>query len=553
MDKNYFDVICIGGGGAGVLAAATAAEMGQKVALVTKEPPGYGNTRLAVGMIACPGVSQGDSTAEFLGDIIRSSEGLSDPHLVEALVENIPSALSLLEEKGLIIERDTEGCVSSVHQAGGHSQPRTLRNLGGGAGLGTVLRSIAYSHHVIVFNHTAVLEILKEGSSVSGAVVMDLNTGELQALTARAVILATGGCASLYYPHTTNARGAVGDGLSLGLKAGASLVDMEQVQSIPFGVTHPNSMLGALCGEPFTAGPAGVLMNGDGEVILEGDINRMTRAALVKTMMMEISRGRTNPQGGLYLDLSPNLELPRGKELYRAMEATGIFQAVYFAYGEKAYRWEDPWSVLPSMHYLMGGLRVDARGETGVPGLFAAGEIQGGVHGGNRLGSAALSEIFAFGYLAGREASVYCRKREKPAGEGIEKAISGWKKFLAGEGENEPASLRRELQECMWEKAGAVRQEDKLLQALRQLEDISSRSRSLALSGDRLCSRQLLDAVELYHMFPAAEAIIKSSLLRRESRGAHLRLDCPEQDKNLQHHITVFLSHSGSVEAQLEK
>lgn len=340
IKHQHFDLVCIGGGGAGILAAVTAAEMGRKVAIVSKEPPGYGNTRLAVGMMSCPGVMPDDSISTFVDDISRSGEGLSEPLLVKLLGEKSSCAISRLEELGMILGRDENGTLGpkAVFLTGGHSQPRSLRNVGGGPALGAVLRAATWRYNATAFNEMAALELLKHRDQICGLLGLDLLSGEFYCLLAPAVIIATGGCGALYYPHTTNSRGTTGDGLALALKAGATLWDMEQIQFIPFGITHPPSMLGVLAGEPSTAGPAGRLLNGEGKVILEKGIHKMTRAALVRIMMEEITEGHTTPEGGLLLDLSPNLQLPKGERIYRAIKNSGIFQAVRFAYGEKAYR-----------------------------------------------------------------------------------------------------------------------------------------------------------------------------------------------------------------------
>lgn len=551
MEGNqHFDVICLGGGGAGVLAAVKAAELGKKVAIVSKEPVGYGNTRLAVGMMACPGLMPEDSIDNFVENLAESGEGLSEPALAEIIGRQSREAILSMERYGMTLYRDQEGRLgkSVVSTAGGHNRPRTVRNAGGGAALGAVLRAALWRHNISVFHETIALELLQGEKGVEGVMSLDLKSGETDLLYAPSVIIATGGCGAIYFPHTSNSSGAVGDGLALALKAGAVLWDMEQVQSLPFGVTHPQSMLGALLGEPSTAGPAGRLLNGDGEVVLEKDIHKMTRAALVKTMMLQITTGKATNKGGLLLDLSPNLNLPNGDKLYRAIEASGIFKAARFAYGEKAYRWEEPWNVLPTMHYLMGGIQVNARGETRVPGLFAAGEAQAGIHGGNRLGSVALSEIFTFGRLAGETAAAYSIKATAPENISGNEQVRTWQKKLAGNGQHAPQELKKQLQTCMWQNCGPVRREELLLKALHELAHIEENSCYLSINKERSFNRQLLDAAELHLMLPIARSIVLSALERQESRGAHLRLDYPEKnDRNFLHHTAISQQEDGTL------
>ena len=554
-NERHYDLICLGGGGAGVLAALRAAELGKKVALVSKEPVGYGNTRLAVGMMACPGLLPQDRHADFVENMAESGEGLSEPALVEIIARDSRGAIRRMEDYGMTLWRDGDGRLgeSVVATGGGHNRPRTVRNAGGGGALGAVLRAATWRYNISLYHETMALELLQGDESVGGVLNLDLQTGEFFSLLAPAVIIATGGCGAIYYPHTSNSNGAIGDGLALALQAGAVLWEMEQVQSLPFGVTHPQSMVGALLGESSTAGPAGRLLNGRGDVVLEKDIHKMTRAALVKTMMREITAGNAADHGGLLLDLSPNFALPYGEKLYRAIEASGIFKAARFAYGEKAYRWEEPWSVLPTMHYHMGGIQVNPRGETRLPGLFAAGEAQAGIHGGNRLGSVALSEIFTFGRLAGQSAAAYCSRAERPKDLAIEERTRYWEKLLSGQGDYQPQVLKKQLQTCMWDYCGPVRQEDGLLKALQELEEIAEKSRSLSINPERSFNRQLLEGAELQLMLPVARSIVLSALERRESRGAHLRLDYPEKnDREFLRHTAVRQGKDGSLTSSLD-
>lgn len=555
MKSGYFDIICLGGGGAGMLAAVTAANLGKKVAIITKEATGYGNTRLSAGMMACPGALSDDSIMSYIEDITLSGEGLSEPSLVEYLGEKSPNVLKDMEGYGILLNRDKEGYLSSkaVFPAGGHKKSRTIRNVGGGLSISSALRNAVLLHKISVFNETAALELLKNNGKICGILAVELKTGDLIYYFAPAVIIATGGCAALYFPHTTNSRGVTGDGLAIGLKAGAVLWDMEQMQAIPFGLTYPASMIGAPIGEPSTAGPAGKLLNGAGNVILEKNIHTMTRAALVKVIMLEVAAGRTTPEGGLFLDLTLNLKLPEGEKFYQALKAGGIFEPVRFAYGKEAYQWKKPWSVLPTMHYTMGGIKVNVRGETNVPGLFAVGEVQAGVHGANRLGSVALSEIFTFGRLVGRNAASYSTGQEIGVIEELEEKTIKWQKLLSGRGKHTPQFLKKQLQDTMWNLSGLLRTEEGLLESLAELDKIEQAAESLCLDKDRILNRQLLDALELHHMLTVARAITLSALERQESRGAHLRLDFPEKDdKRFLAHTSVCIETRGKMKSGLE-
>ncbi len=561
MERAGYDLVCIGGGGAAVLAAVQAADAGKSVALVCKDYPGSGNTRLAVGMTACPGLLAGDSEECFSGDLLRSGEGINEPAAVKSFAAEASPHVAALEELGLLFLRGPDGEITSdlVEQIGGHSRARSIANLGGGVSLGAYLKGALWRRGITVYSSTAVLELAVIDNRVRGLLALDLRTGQFTGMACETVLLATGGCSALYYPHTTNSRGAVGDGLTLALKAGAVLWDMEQIQAIPFGLTHPRSMIGALCGEPATAGPAGRLLDGSGSMLINGGINKMTRAAVTRIMMTAIARGRTDSHGGLLLDLKPNLDLPGGEKIYSAVRKSGISDIVLTAYGRETYRWEKSWSVMPAFHYQMGGIKVNRAGETGIGGLLAAGEIRAGLHGGNRLGSVALTEVYTSGIKAGQAAGRVKDQshREITDREELEKVLAAklkdWEKRLNGRGSRSPARLRSEIESCMWALAGPLREETKLLAALDELDRLSSESVNLRITGAGKANRQILDAVELHLMLPAARAVVLSALERRESRGAHLRADFPGRDDlNFRCHTSVRVTADDSLAGGLD-
>ena len=562
MKSGTYDLVIIGGGGAAVLAAVHAADAGMSVALVTKDYPGFGNTRLAVGMAACPGLTADDSEELFYKDLLRSGVGINEPAVVRAFAREAADGVAELEKLGPLFPRSSEGTISPemLTLVGGHSTARSMPNLGGGAALGTTLRSSLWRYGISLYSSSAVLELVKNEEKIIGVLALDLKRRKFFGLECRAAVVATGGCAALYYPHTTNSRGAVGDGLALALRAGAVLWDMEQVQAIPFGLTRPRSMIGALCGEPSTAGPAGRLVDGSGKALLDGGINKMTRADVTRVMMAAITAGKTDPDGGLLLDLSPNLKLGDGKKIYRSIRDSGIFDIVRKAYGLRAYRWEEPWSVMPTFHYLMGGIRAGITGETGVNGLLATGEVQAGLHGGNRLGSTALSEIFTSGARLGKFLGRQKACSGRATGTGTEaeslmqKLAVPWKEILSGNGSNNPALLRVGLEDCMWRLAGPVKSEPELLRALSEIERLSDESKKLAINRERSFNRQILDAVELNLMLPVAKALVLSALERRESRGSHLRSDhLFRDDKQFRCHTYIRLKENGSMNSGLER
>jgi succinate dehydrogenase/fumarate reductase flavoprotein subunit len=393
------------------------------------------------------------------------------------------------------------------------------------------MRSAAARANIHVVEEAICSELILRDGEVVGITAIPMASGEPTAILAQSTVVAAGGAGSLYYPHTDCMPSVIGDSYGLGLTAGAELVDMEQVQYLPFGITHPPSMLGAPCGEPVIAGPFGKLLNGKGDVILE-NIMTMTRAQVARIIMEEIRRGGATETGGLLLDLRPNMGSDEGDFFLKSLQkfAAPILAGVRRAYGKKASELQEPWDVLPTTHYNMGGIKTDEWCRSRVPGLYACGQAQGGVMGGNRLGSTSLTEIFVFGKRAGKTAADEAAHREpadeKTARESLEKlnALSG------SQGSHRPITLKRALQRIMWEKVGPLRDGDALNEALEEIASLKKQATDLCISGMKHYNSEILDAIELSHMLPSAEAIAISALERKESRGAHVRADFPERD-----------------------
>ncbi|GAB4336257.1 MAG: fumarate reductase subunit A [Candidatus Abyssubacteria bacterium] len=525
-------MLVIGAGGAGVTAAVEAARMGARVVMVSKEPIGYGDTRISLGVMSTsPDTSSGDSEEQFVEDMIRGGEGLNDPKLVRALVRDALDATVTFEGYGHIFLRDEAGVLNRIFPPGGHTSSRAIASPGVGISMGHAMRSAAARAHVEVLEETYCAELLVRDGEVVGAVAVHKTSGEPVALLSRATILAAGGAGSLYYPHTDCMPAVVGDSYGLALRAGAELVDMEQVQFLPFGITHPPAMLGAPCGEPAMAGPHGRLLNNKGEVVLE-HIMSMTRAAVARVVMEEVRRGGATEHGGLLLDLRPNMEAPEGEFMLAMMKKVGgiFLDIVRRAYGEKAANLREPWDVLPTAHYNMGGVKTDEWCRSAVPGLYACGQAQGGVMGGNRLGSTSLTEIFVFGKRAGMTAARESIKRTIADDSTARHALEKVRSLFGASGNHRPIHLKRALQKLMWENVGPLRDPDGLEEAIKEIAGIRRQAADLRISGFKPHNSEVSDAIELSHMLDAADAIVLSALERTESRGAHVRSDYPERD-----------------------
>jgi len=534
------DVVCLGGGGAAVAAAVTAARLGGRIALVSKEPVGYGDTRISLGFTLYPNPAGGDSPEALLADLLVGGEHLNSLQLTELIALKAGRAVEMVEEFGHLYRRDREGNISRVvfARSGGHRISRTLScPPGGGVAIANALRAAVQGlvvsrtdlRHagVLVMEETVACRLLLREGRIAGVVCLDLARGETVVLECGALVMATGGAGWLYYPNTDCTRGATGDGYALAAEAGAELQDMEQVQFIPFGFTHPSSIRGIHIGEPSIAGPRGVLKNGEGKVVL-ADLHRMTRAAVTRVMALELQAGRTTPHGGLWLDLSGNLQEADGRQLWEQSRQRWAMDCVRRAYGERAYRWEEPWEVVPTSHYCMGGLVTDAHCATRVPGLYAAGQVQGGIHGANRLGSVSLAEVFIFGEIAGREALAFSRRHGCPASGTYGEEIQAVDKLFGRRGEETPVAVKGRLHRLMWEQVGLMRHRAGLLSALAEIARLREQAAQTRVVPERRYNPEILDVLELSRMLDVAEMITAAALLREETRGAHLREDFPE-------------------------
>jgi len=538
MIEKSCDLLCIGGGGAGVTAAIIAGEKGADVILVAKDHIGYGNTRIIGGVMAYGDLDTSRKGEDFFQDMIVGGGYLNNQELCRILAREAHEATILLERFGGMANRDSRGKISAevLMQPGGHIVPRVLCLPSTGPGVGQGLAQGVYrSENIRTMEKTIVFDLLKEDGKVLGAVCWQLTSGEIIVIKAKKTLIATGGGGWIYYPHTDTSRATTGDGFALALNAGAELVDMEQIQYIPFSLTHPSGMLGLIVGEPFTAGPAGILTNVHGKEILSG-VALKTRAQVSNAIILEVEKGNGTKHGGCLLDLKANKDHPQGKLLYKSY-AEGLFKPftdiIRKAYGPKEADWEEPWDVYPSAHYFMGGIVINEWCEVkGVENLLACGEVTGGVHGGNRLGAVSMTELFVFGKRAGERAALEITGQDAPevSRSLIDSQVEKLKSMMGQKGKYRVIQLKRKLQKAMWEKVGPVREEKKLKEGLRIFSAIEEKFPDMTISAVNKYNTELFDALELKFMLSVAKSVALSALARKESRGSHIRLDYPEKD-----------------------
>jgi len=526
------DILVIGGGGAGVAVAALAARAGVRVVLVSKELVGRGDTCIASGLMTDGSVNPSDSPDKLIRDLVLCGERLNDPVLVNLLAERSSQATEVLEEFGMVFRRDRTGRLAPLpYPLGGHSLARSLASLAEGNQIGSALRAALYRSGVRVCEEHLVTDLLGDGGRVSGALGIDLASGEFTAWSAKRVILASGGCGWLFAPYTSNMRSNTGDGFALAFEAGAELRDMEHAQYV-FGLSRPESAIGVLLGEPASASFFGRLLDREGAEIIERPA-RKTRGQVAAAMAAALAEQGIEGRGGAFLDLRGNVE--RMGPIYReilSLSRKSALDAVRFAYGDAAARCEEPWEVVASFHYLPGGVKVDGRCESTIENLYAVGQVQGGLFGADRLGSVSLTELFVFAKIAAESALENLAASRQPSlsSEAVESRIRERASLRGRSGSLSPIALKRRLQRIMWQKVGLLRDEDSLEEALRGLEQLGRERRNARVPSFASCNSDWIDLLELENMLCLGEIIARCALERRESRGGHVRLDHPERD-----------------------
>ncbi len=549
LDISSHDVLLVGGGGAGLRAAIAISETDPNlnVAVVSKVYPMRSHTVAAEGGAAGVHLPE-DSLDEHAYDTISGGDWLCDQDAVEAFVKEAPDELMRLEHWGCPWSREPDGRVA-VRPFGGMKKTRTwfAADKTGFHMLHTLFQTSLKYNAITRYDEYFVTRLLVDDGRVQGVVSMELSTGKIQAITAKAVILCTGGCGRVFR-FTTNASIKTGDGMALAYRAGAPLKDMEFVQYHPTGLPFT----GILITEAARA-EGGYLLNKDGYRYLQ-DYNLGTpepkpvlrsmelgpRDRLSQAFVLEQEKGRTleGPYGAVVnLDLrhlgekTINTKLPFVRELCLKYENIDpITQLI---------------PVRPVVHYMMGGVHTDINGATPVKGLYAAGEVACvSINGANRLGSNSLPELLVFGARAGRAAAAYAAEQTSPDRHVLAQALDEHTRLQAllqrnGGGRERIASLREEMQKIMEHSAGIYRSGQSLSGAADKLHEIQERFRNIHLDDHgHLFNTELISALELSCMLEVAETMAQCALERTESRGAHQRTDYPARNDE------KFLAHS---------
>ena len=507
-NRSDCHVLVIGSGGAGIRAAVEAEKYGT-VTIISKTITGKGGcTVMAEGGYNAV-LSDTDAASVHFEDTVKGGAYLNDEALVEALVSEAPARIRELFNWGAVFDLTAENTIAQ-RPFGGQRHPRTCYagDHTGHEMVMTLLERLRGSN-VEIRDETTVLELLKDGDRVIGAVTADRN-GELGVITADAVILATGGAGQLY-DVTTNSTAGTGDGYALGFNAGAKLIDMEQVQFHPTGAVYPADSRGRLITEA-VRGEGGILKNAAGERFMERyDPVRMelsTRDVVARAIATEVLEGRGTALGGVYLDVT---HLP-AEQIERRLP---VMLQQFLQFGTDIRT--QPMEVAPTAHHFMGGLAITKNAETTVPHLFAAGEVTGGVHGANRLGGNALADTQVFGKRAGMSAGK-CADSAKSVNQ---KALDAVEEKVSRlfDGDTMVSSVRSTLKKLMWNNVGIYRNELDLKVAEREVKKLQEKRLKIT------SPQEIAGAYITENMLTVAGLVISGALLRRESRGAHTRTD----------------------------
>lgn len=526
MERETYqaDVLVIGSGGAGSRAAIEAKKHGFDVIIVSKGLSfKSGCTTLAEGgyNAAFAYVDADDSIQAHLEDTLKGGGYLNDPELARILVEEAPERLNELESYGALFDRQESGKLNQ-RPFGGQTYRRTcFQGDRTGHEMMTALKEEIIRQDIQTVDEVMITGLLQDDEGrIGGACGISLSDTKFMVFLAKSTIVTTGG-AGWIYPVTSNALQKTGDGYAMAWKAGADLLDMEQVQFHPTGMLYPDSRRGVLVTEA-VRGEGGRLINSQGERFMTNYDPRgelATRDVVARAIYNEIMEGRGTPNGGVYLDVT---HLP--PELIEEKLETMLLQFQDVGVDIR----EEPMEVAPTAHHFMGGARINSQCETSIPNLYAAGEAAGGVHGANRLGGNALAETQVFGMRAGEAAAKNVLKSSfKLDPSSLEREEERIEKLFKN-GDYYPFQLKKELQEVMWNNVAIIRREKGLKLALKEIVAIKNKMERMIVPDGRGYNHHLLDALELENMVLIAELVTKSALIREESRGAHYRMDYPE-------------------------
>jgi len=567
IERLPYDVVVVGAGGSGLRAAIEARHAGKRTAVISKSLFGKAHTVMAEGGCAAAmgNSNPNDNWMVHFRDTMRGGKFLNNWRMAELHAKEAPDRVYELEAWGALFDRTKDGRISQ-RNFGGHQYAR-LAHVGDRTGL-EMIRTLqqrvvalqqedARTHGdpeamIKVFAETTIIELVKDGERIAGALGYIRETGQFVLFEAPAVILATGGIGKTF-KYSSNSWEYTGDGHALALLAGATLLNMEFVQFHPTHMVWPISVRGLLVTES-VRGDGGVLRNSEGKRYMfnyvpdvfraqyaeteeeadrwytDPDHNRrppelLPRDEVARANLAEIRAGRGSPHGGVFLDIasrrSPEEILRRLPSMYHQFKELADVDIT-----------KEPMEVGPAQHYVMGGVEVDPdSGASIVPGLFAAGEVSGGMHGSNRLGGNSLSDLLVFGRRAGVGAAEYLNSldgaRPRASDADLEAARADALAPLERSGGENPYTVHGEVQQTMSDLVGIIRKEDEIKQALAELEKLRARAANVSAEGGPAYNPGWHLSLDLRNIMVIAECVAQAALERQESRGGHTRDDFP--------------------------
>jgi succinate dehydrogenase flavoprotein subunit len=560
FESHDYDVLVIGAGGAGLRAAIEASAAGVTVGLICKSLLGKAHTVMAEGGVAAAlaNVDDRDNWKVHFADTMRGGQYVNNWRMAELHAKEAPDRVRELEAWGAVFDRTPDGRILQ-RNFGGHRYPR-LAHVGDRTGLELIrtLQDHGVHRGIAVHMEFTVVRVLTSDGRAVGIVGYERERGRFKIFSAGAIVLATGG-AGRAYQITSNSWEGTGDGHALAYDAGAELMDMEFIQFHPTGMIWPPSVQGILVTEG-VRGEGGILLNKDGRRFMFDDIPEayrkqtadneeegwrytqgdkdarrppelLTRDHVARCIRREVKAGRGSPHGGVFLDISwIKKKLPDAEAHIRRK-----LPSMYHQFKELADIdiTDEPMEVGPTTHYIMGGVRVDSDTQMStVPGLFAAGECAAGINGANRLGGNSLSDLLVFGKRAGEYAAKFAQANPRgpidqtAARAAVDEAL---KPFEAGASGENPYAIQSALQEVMQTQVGIVRTEAEMPQALQELGGLRARAARAGVTGHREYNPGWHTAIDLNNLLTVSEAITRSAIERKESRGGHFREDCPEK------------------------
>jgi len=556
---NY-DVLIIGAGGAGLRAAIEAASTGVSVGLICKSLLGKAHTVMAEGGMAAAMANNDDrdNWKVHFADTMRGGQYVNNWRMAEIHAKEAPDRVRELEGWGAVFDRTPDGRINQ-RNFGGHRYPR-LAHVGDRTGLELIRTLQDHAIHcgmTVHMEHT-VIDLILDGGRAAGAVAYDRERGRFHVFSAKAVVLATGGVGRAY-KITSNSWEGTGDGHALAYRAGAELIDMEFIQFHPTGMVWPPSVRGILVTEG-VRGEGGVLRNSEGRRFMFDDIpdnykpqtaadeeegwrytqndksarrppELLTRDHVARCINREVKAGRGSPHGGVFLDIAWIKEKIKDSETHIKRK----LPSMYHQFKELADLdiTKEPMEVGPTTHYIMGGIRVDADSQMStIPGLFAAGECASGINGANRLGGNSLSDLIVFGKRAGEYASQFAKQNgqarvdDGAVSRAVQESLAPFERGTSGEN---PYKVQADLQESMQLLVGIVRLEGEMKEALTRIDGFKARAARAGVDGHREYHSGWHTALDLRNLLAVSEAIARSAIDRRESRGGHFREDYPDK------------------------